>query len=324
MNGGLGEMTKKFDVITFGESMTLFTPLREQSLEFSDTVNRSFGGAESNVAIGLARLGVRVSWFGQLGDEPQGRYILKRIRGENVDVSQARLLKTANTGLMMRHKVAGLEEVFYYRKNSAASLMSPEDLDEAFIAQAGILHITGITPALSDSCRETIIRAVEIAKRHGVKISFDPNLRLKLWSIEQAREVLLPIAEQADYFLPGMDELKLLYGEQDEQKIVDRVKQLRALTVVKGVGNNNVIVHDGQTKAVPYEKLEHVVDTIGAGDAFAAGFLTGIVKGYTPEESVQMGNLSASFVIQGHGDWELIPTWEQLEQLMRNESIVER
>lgn len=315
---------KAFDVITFGESMTLFTPLREQSLEFSDLVNRSFGGAESNVAIGLARMGVRVSWFGQLGDEPQGRYILKRIRGENVDVSHARLVTTANTGLMMRHKVAGREEVFYYRKNSAASQMRPEDLDETFIGQASILHITGITPALSDSCRATIQTAVEMAKRQGVKVSFDPNLRLKLWTIEEAREVILPLAEQADYFLPGMDELKLLYDERDDEQVLSRVQQLSALTVVKGVGTNNVIVHHGERIAVPYRKLDNVVDTIGAGDAFAAGFLTGIVKGYTPEQSVQMGNLSASFVIQGHGDWELIPTWQQLEQMMRNESIVER
>jgi len=315
---------KAFDVITFGESMTLFTPLREQSLEFSDLVNRSFGGAESNVAIGLARMGVRVSWFGQLGDEPQGRYILKRIRGENVDVSHAKLLASANTGLMMRHKVAGREEVFYYRKNSAASQMRPEDLDEAFIGQASILHITGITPALSDNCRATVQAAVEMAKRQGVKVSFDPNLRLKLWSIEEARKVLLPLAEQADYFLPGMDELKLLYDEQNEEKVLSRVQQLSALAVVKGVGSSNVIVHQGQRIAVPYRKLEHVVDTIGAGDAFAAGFLTGIVKGYAPEQAVQMGNLSASFVIQGHGDWELIPTWQQLEQMMRNESIIER
>jgi len=315
---------KAFDVITFGESMTLFTPLREQSLEFSDLVNRSFGGAESNVAIGLARMGVRVSWFGQLGDEPQGRYILKRIRGENVDVSHARLVSTANTGLMMRHKVAGREEVFYYRKHSAASQMRPEDLDEAFIGQASILHITGITPALSDSCRATVRAAVEMAKRQGVKVSFDPNLRLKLWTIEEAREVLLPLAEQADYFLPGMDELKLLYDETDEEQVLGRVQRLSALTVIKGVGSSNVIVHQGSRTPVPYRKLDHVVDTIGAGDAFAAGFLAGIVKGYTPEQAVQMGNLSASFVIQGHGDWELTPTWNQLEQMMRNESIVER
>lgn len=320
----MGELTKRFDVITFGESMTLFTPLREQSLEFSDLVNRSFGGAESNVAIGLARLGVRVSWFGHLGDEPQGRYILKRIRGEGVDTSRAKLVAGANTGLMMRHKVAGLEEVFYYRKHSAASMMRPVDLDESLIAEASILHITGITPALSESCRATVERAVEIAKQSGVKVSFDPNLRLKLWTIEEAREVLLPLAEKADYFLPGMDELKRLYGTGDETVVIERVKGLSALSVIKGAGETNLIVYQGQTIPVPYEKLDHVVDTIGAGDAFAAGFLAGIVKGYSAEQAVRMGNLAASRVIQGHGDWELVPSWQQLQQLMGNESIVER
>lgn len=317
-------MTRPFDVITFGETMALFMPTREQSLEFADTLHRSFGGAESNVAIGLARLGVQVSWFGHLGDEPQGRYILKKIRGENVDVRHARLSKEANTGLMMRHKVAGREEVFYYRKNSAASKMRPEHLDEQLIAQAGILHITGITPALSESCKDTVLRAVDLAKRHQVKISFDPNLRLKLWSIEQAREVLLPIAAQADYFLPGMDELKLLYDEQDEDAILQEVKKLSALTVIKGIGFSNMVVQDGKTTAVPYEKIENTVDTIGAGDAFAAGFLAGMVKGYAPEAAVRIGNLCASFVIQGHGDWELIPTWEELSRVMHNEQMIER
>lgn len=317
-------MTKPFDVVTFGESMALLMPTREQSLEFAETLHRSYGGAESNVAIGLARLGVQVSWFGHLGDDPQGRYIFKSIRGEGVDVSFARLNKEASTGLMMRHKVAGREEVFYYRKNSAASMMRPQDIAEELIAQAGILHITGITPALSESCREAVLHAVETAKRHNVKVSFDPNVRLKLWSLEQAREVLLPIAEQADYFLPGMDELKLLYDEQDEDVIIDKMKKLSAMTVVKGLGSNNAVIQNGVITKVPYEKIENTVDTIGAGDAFAAGFLAGIVRGYAPDDAVRIGNLTASFVIQGHGDWELIPTWELLSQIMHNETVVER
>ena len=95
-----------------------------------------------------------------------------------------------------------------------------------------------------------MLRAVDLAKRHQVKISFDPNLRLKLWSIEQAREVLLPIAAQADYFLPGMDELKLLYDEQDEDAILQEVKKLSALTVIKGIGSSNMVVQDGKTIAI--------------------------------------------------------------------------
>lgn len=125
---------------------------------------------------------------------------MKTLRGEGVDVTRVRLSDEAPTGMMFRETVAGRMAVHYYRKHSAASRMEPEHLDEAYIQGAKLLHVTGITAALSDSCRRTVRRAIDIAKDAGVKVSFDPNLRLKLWSIEEAREVLLPFAADADYF----------------------------------------------------------------------------------------------------------------------------
>src|SRR5690606_28633446 len=113
----------------------------------------------------------------------------------------------APTGLMLREAPAGKTSVYYYRRYSAASTMSPEDIDESYIARARILHVTGITAALSASCRETLYEAIRVAKQHGLQICFDPNLRLKLWDIEEARRELLKLAEFADYFLPGLDEL---------------------------------------------------------------------------------------------------------------------
>ncbi|MBQ4897647.1 sugar kinase [Paenibacillus sp. Marseille-P2973] len=286
-------------VITFGESMALLIAEGGKGLEYARSLEPSFGGAESNVAIGLARLGHASGWCGRLGNDPFGQRIMKSIRGEGVDVSRAKLTEEAPTGLMIRENVAGKSSVYYYRKQSAASRMAPEHLDEEYIAAAKILHVTGITPALSASCADTVAAAMDMAKRHGVKVSFDPNLRLKLWGVEEARKVLLPLAMKADYFLPGA-------------------------SVIKGGENETYLYEKGKLTAVPYFKAEHIVDTVGAGDGFCAGFLAGLLRAYSLEESVRLGNLIGSQVIQAVGDWEGLPSAAEIERLLAGKGHVER
>jgi 2-dehydro-3-deoxygluconokinase len=313
------------ELLTFGETMALMMPTGSKGLEYSSQLHSLFGGAESNVAIGVARMGHRAGWFGRLGKDPLGRMILKKIRGEGVDVSRAELTAEAPTGLMMREVLMGKTSVYYYRKNSAASQMAPHHLDENYIAQAKILHITGITPALSDSCRETAIEAMRIARKHGVKVSFDPNLRLKLWSIEEARGVLLEMAKEADIFLPGLDELKLLYQTEDWDAIVSKLRELPAeVSIVKGGENETYVVDQHSVTAVPYFRVENVVDTVGAGDGFCSGFFVGLLKGYDYAEAVRIGNLVGSLVIQMEGDGEVIPTWELVEAVLNDVKHIER
>lgn len=312
------------EMVTFGETMGCLIPTSPKGIEYTPYFQQLFGGAESNVAIGVARLGHRAGWFGRLGKDPMGRMILKKIRGEGVDVSRAELTAEAGTGLMLREVVSGRSSVYYYRRHSAASTMKPEHLDEGYIRQARILHVTGITPALSDSCRETAIAAMRIARRHGVKVCFDPNLRLKLWGLDEARPVLLAMAEEADYFLPGLDELKLLYETEDFEQIVARLNRLSAVSVVKGGDNETYLVEGGQVRSVPYFPVERVVDPVGAGDGFCAGFISGLLKGYSHMEAIRLGNLVGSLVIQYEGDWEGAPTWEQVQAVLNNEKHVER
>ncbi|BBH21471.1 carbohydrate kinase [Paenibacillus baekrokdamisoli] len=287
-------------------------------------MEQSFGGAESNVAIGAARLGCSVGWFGALGDDPFGRSILKRIRGEGVDVSRARLTQGAQTGMMFREMVAGKLAVHYYRKHSAASQMQPDDLDLAYIKSCKLLHVTGITPALSESCRETILTAVTAAKEAGVTVSFDPNLRLKLWTIEEARRVVLPLAEQADYFLPGWDELRLLYETDDFTEVKAKLAQLNAVSIVKGIGDATVVLERGEATEVPFYPADKVVDTVGAGDGFCAGFLAGLLKGMSPVEAVRLGSINGSLVVQMRGDWEALPDWTTVERRLSDKGWVER
>jgi len=311
-------------VVTFGESMALFLPSQQQSIERADSLQHRFGGAESNVAIGLARLGIDVGWFSVMGDDPLGKRIVKSIRGEGVDVSRVLYSKDAPTGMMFREQVSGRNAVHYFRKGSAASTMTPDQLDETYIQGAKLLHITGITPALSESCKATIYRAIELAKKHQVTVCFDPNLRLKLWSIEEAREVILSIAKEADYFLPGWDELKLLYDTENEALIDEKLNELKAICIVKGKGDYNVIYEQGNQTEVPFYPAEKVVDTVGAGDGFCAGFLAGIIKGLSSYEAVRMASINGSLAVQTYGDWEALPEWEQLQQRLNAQAWIER
>ncbi|WP_135557195.1 sugar kinase [Paenibacillus cymbidii] len=312
------------DVVTFGESMALMLPVGTKGIEYSSQFEKSLAGAESNLAIGIARLGGSVGWFGRLGKDPLGRDMMKRIRGEGVDVSRAQLSDDGPTGLIVREVVSGKSSVYYYRKFSAASRMRPEHLDADYIGGARYLHVTGITCALSAECRETVREAVRIAKRRGVKVCFDPNLRLKLWTIEEARPVLLELAAEADYFLPGLDELKLLYETENFDAIVARLQELPGVSIVKGGEDETYIVEKDGVSAVPYFKVEQVVDTVGAGDGFCAGFITGLLKQYDYKEAVRLGNLIGSMVIQMEGDWEGLPTWEQVEAKLGGKTHVER
>lgn len=311
-------------IVTFGESMALFMPGEHKSIERAATLEQSFGGAESNVAIGLARLGSSVGWFGALGDDPFGKLILKTLRGEGVDISRAKLDKEAPTGMMFREHVAGRLAVHYFRKHSAASKMTPDKLDEDYIRGAKLLHVTGITAAISKDSRDTLKRAVAVAKEAGVKISFDPNLRLKLWSIEEARETLLPIAEDADFFLPGWDELKLLYDTNDYEFVKKQLQGLKAISIIKGKGDTTVVLDGDKEDSLPFYPAEQVVDTVGAGDGFCAGFLAGIMKGMTPVDAVRLASINGSLVVQMRGDWEALPEWDIVEQRLSAKAWVER
>lgn len=316
--------TPSIEVLTFGESMALMTPVNSKGIEYSSEFMKSFGGAESNFAIAVSRLGHRSGWFGRLGKDPLGMSILKLIRGEGVDVTKAELTDQAPTGFMLREIVAGQSSVYYYRRGSAASKMGPEHIDENYIKQARILHITGITCAISETARDAVYEAIRTARKHGVKVSFDPNLRLKLWNVEEAKKVLLPLAEQADYFLPGLDELKLLYATDQESEILSKLKALKAVTVVKGGNNESLLVEKGEVTAFPYVKVDRVIDPVGAGDGFCAGFITGLLKGYSHAEAVRLGNLIGALVIQTEGDWEGLPTWERVQGILNNAAHIER
>lgn len=311
---------KSPDVVTFGETMVLFSPDQMLPLDYVHQFHKQIGGAESNVAIGLSRLGHSVGWFSKLGDDPFGRFVLKFIRGEGVDTSRCLFTDKAPQSVFFKEKLSPTNiHVYYYRKNAAASFLTPEDLDEDYIAGAKILHITGITPALSKSCRETIFAAIDIAKRHGVQIVFDPNLRLKLWSKEEAKTTLLAIAKQANYILPGLDEGELLTGKQNPEEIADVLRQddPNKTVIIKLGSQGSFFKSQSESEYVSGFPVQHIVDPIGAGDGFAAGVISGILRGKPMSVSLKLGNAVGAIVVGANGDVEGLPYVDEVIQMLQ-------
>lgn len=310
---------KKLDVFTFGETMVLFQPEQMLPLEYIHQFPKRIGGAESNVAIGLTRLGHSTSWYSKLGNDPFGRFILKSIRGEGVDTSSCRFTDEAPTGLIFKEQLSPEDmNVYYYRQGSSASLMEPEDLDEETIAQARILHISGITPALSESCRLTVMRSIEIAKQNGTMVVFDPNMRLKLWSAERARKVFNEIAANADVILPGLDEGQLMTGETEVEAVAEALMGDGDKTIVIKLGSKGAYLHSKSEKVyVDGFPVERIVDPVGAGDGFAAGILSGILRQEPMQQVVRRANAVGAMVVGVSGDIEGLPTFEAVEQFMK-------
>lgn len=295
------------EVITFGESMVLFNPGEKGPLRHIHGFSKSIAGAESNVAIALARLGHEVGWFSKVGDDEFGRYITFMVRGEGIDVSRVITDKEHPTGLLFKELFEHVNpNVYYYRKHSAASFLKVEDLDAAYIQSAKILHITGITPAISEVAREAVFAAVEIAKKAGVIISFDPNIRLKLWSREEAKETLLKLCAKADILFPGIDEGKILLGTNNIEDILSQFHGMGVKTIALKLGKEGCIVSSKDeeltSKGSSFEDSIHeshrisgyVVDqfedSVGAGDGFAAGFLSSYLKGLPLKECGDFAN----------------------------------
>lgn len=314
------------ELVTLGETMAVFNPASSGPLQYISDYKRLIGGAESNVAIGVSRLGHSSGWISRLGSDPFGRFVNNFIRGEGVDTSKVIFDDEYPTGIYFKEiKATGDVTVFYYRKGSAASMMSPADLDEAYIKSAKILHVSGITPALSENCKQTVFRAMEIAKSAGIKVSFDPNIRLKLWNRQKAASVLREIAAYADIVLPGIDEGEIIFGVNEPQAVAERFLELGASVVAVKLGKNGaMVVTRDEVIESPAFDAGRVIDTVGAGDAFAAGFLTGVLEGMPLAQAAGLANACGGFATTIVGDVEGLPLRDEIEALINKKRLIER
>ncbi|MFS8098592.1 sugar kinase [Lentzea alba] len=284
------------DVLTLGETMGAFRAAGPFRL--GGAAELTVAGAESNVAIGLARLGHAVRWAGVTGVDEIGALIRRTLLAEQVDLT-TRAVEAATGLILFEPRTADITRVLYYRAGSAGSQLSIEDVRRAFDAGTPrIVHVTGITCALSETALAAVTEAIHLGREAGSTVSFDVNFRAKLWSAQQAGEVIRPLLKQVDVLIASDDELPIT-GDHKVPEVV--VKHGDKGATVGGV-------------SVPAHEVT-AVDTTGAGDAFVAGYLSGLLDGLTPADRLRRGNAVAAFAVATPGDWQGLPTRTDLDLL---------
>lgn len=302
------------EVVTFGETMAA---LRAQgALRLGGSLGLSVAGAESNVAIGLARLGHRVRWAGRVGADELGALVLRTLRAEGIDIGHAVTDDTGRpTGLLLTEPRLGtLTRVSYYRAGSAGSAVSPADVLQALTSGARVLHLTGITPALSPSAAEAVLAAATTAREAGITVCLDVNYRSKLWTADRARAVLRPILAHTDLLIASEDELPLVLERPgaDESEAVKRILAggVTEVVIKRGAhGATTVTSYGARDRAA---RQVDAIDLVGAGDAFVAGYLSGLLDGADIPARLDRAVTTAAFAVATRGDWEGLPTRDEL------------
>lgn len=306
----------RLDVATFGEMMLLLVADRPGPIEAAAAFHKRTAGAETNVAIGLARLGLRVGWASRLGTDSMGRYLLAEMRREGIDCSRVACDATQRTGFQFKGRVTDGSDppVEYHRKGSAASQMRPEDIDAGWLLSARHLHATGVFPAISPSALATARKTLEIMRAAGRTISFDPNLRPTLWATpDLMRQEINALALQADWVLPGLEEGRFLTGHDTPEAIARFYRERGARLVAVKLGPQGAYYACEQGSGyVPGFPVHEVVDTVGAGDGFAVGVVSALLEGRSPAEAVRRGAWIGARAVQVLGDTEGLPTRAQL------------
>ncbi|MDF2047205.1 sugar kinase [Microbacterium sp. Kw_RZR3] len=291
-------------VVTLGESMGLVLGAGVGGWEHQSQAHVATGGAEGNTAIGLARLGIPVTWLGRVGDDALGRRVVGDLRSEGVEV-RALVDTGAPTGLMLKSTPrAGATTVDYYRRGSAGSRLEAADLDGLPLSAGDILHVTGVTLALSESARDAVVVAVDRARAAGALVSFAVNHRSRLWAHAEAVAAYAHVIARADIVFASDDEARMLHAHTAPE---DLARALAAAGPAEAVvtlgGDGAVAVVDGDLHRVAAVPITPV-DTVGAGDAFAAGYLSERLLGGDAATRLRTASLAGAYACLHPGDWQ--------------------
>jgi len=314
-----------YQIVTIGDAMITMNPVTTGPMRYVTHFERKLGGAELNFAIGCARLGITPKWISRLGNDEFGRVIYNFARGEGVDVSEVEFVENHPTSVNFKEiSESGAGKTFYYRFQSPILTLKATDITDEMFNEVNLVHITGVFLAIDKVNFAVVERILEIAKAKGIPVSFDPNIRLKLWTIEEARETYEKIFPYVDILLTGLDEIRLIAGidsKDDLEKFANHhgIKNL----VIKDGGNGSKLYKDGKwTEAKAFEVRP--IDTVGAGDGFDSGFIYGYLNGYSPEEILRFANGVGALVTTVSGDNEGLPYLEEVNAFIHNETIIER
>ena len=304
------------DVLCVGETMVMVTPAQGESLTAGTLCLLHPGGAESNVAAHMAALGHSSAWAGYLGDDALGELIRAELKESRVDTSLVELIPGAQTGVYFKDPGTRGTAIHYYRAGSAASRMGPEYLSQWARVEAKVLHLSGITPALSTNCSE-LLKELILGRALGkAVISFDVNHRIPLWGARDAPTELLELAQGSDIVFVGRDEAEALWGVRTAEEIRALIDRPSSLVVKDGDIEAVSFTPEGVTRvsALPVE----VIEPVGAGDAFAAGWLSGMLRGLDPQSRLRLGHIVAAKVLLSPTDSASLPTEDEIEASLRS------
>jgi 2-dehydro-3-deoxygluconokinase len=298
-----------YDLFTLGETMLRFATPDDRRLEETDMLAVTAGGSESNLAANLARLGKKTVWFSRLPDGPLGTQIVNTLRRHGVDTTHVLRVPGERVGTYYLEFGAAPRgiKVIFDRAHSAASRMTPDDLPRDVIAQSRWVHLSGITPALSATCADTIAAAIELAKSHQKRLSFDVNYRALLWSPEAAGAALAPFCQAADIVFVALRDAVALFGTPDTKEAALReLHQRWGNTIVMSEGDQGAAAYDGQTlftaPAIPVD----IVDRIGAGDAFSSGIICRLMEGANMDDALHFGAAMSALKLTIPGDITIV------------------
>ena len=307
------------DVVALGEALIRLSVPSGERLQSASRLDVHPAGAEANMAVALSQLGAGAAWVGALPRNPMGLRVASRLRAAGVQLEGVVWFEKGRIGTYFVELSAPPRPVrgLYDRADSCAARLSAGQVDWDYLMSGRILHLTGITPALSTSCREIVSRAVDEARRRAVPICFDVNYREGLWSPEEARATLTPLIQESEILICGRDDASRVFGleEDDGERIRNLARLSRARRVVLSREADGILAWDGQAFLQQPALPVQVIDPIGAGDALAAGILYGWLRG-SFEEGVRIGAVLAALALTQHGDM-LTTTPEEVNALLQ-------
>ncbi len=313
-------------LLTLGETMACLVPEADGPLRYVVNYHMTMAGAESNLAIDAAKLEIPTRWFSRLGQDEFGAMIRNRIRGEGVDCASVLFDDARPTGLMCKQTGSGESRVFYYRAGSAAAAMDETDITPELWQEVGVLHLTGITPVLSEGCRRAVEKAFAEAEQRKISISFDPNIRHKLWGQQDYTPLLRALSLRSTILLLGVEEAETLFGTRNPEilaRIVFSAGSVQAIALKDGA-RGSVILPRGEAAISIAPWPCHCVEPIGAGDAFNAGFLAGWMQGRDWATCGRMGAIAGAMATETPGDIEGTPTRLQMEKALQGAAEIYR
>ncbi|TAG27477.1 MAG: sugar kinase [Burkholderiales bacterium] len=306
-------MMKRFDVLAIGEGMVEFN----QTVPGERNYLQGFGGDTSNAVMAAARAGARCGYVSAVGDDVFGKSLMDLWQFAGIDTAQVAIKSGASTGLyFVTHGVKG-HEFSYRRAGSAAATMTLNETQREALSSTQWLHFSGISQAISDHARVQCAAAVRLARAAGAQISFDSNLRLKLWSLQEAKQHMIPAIATCDLFLPSMDDVMQLSGLQHPQAIIRWSHDLGAKQVALKMGNEGVLVSDGRVQELIAPMKVQAIDATGAGDCFAGNMLARLALGDDLPTAARYANAAAALSVQGFGAVEPLPWPDAVCRLLK-------